>query len=321
MSSKTYITYLTNGMGNRLLPLASAMAHCRLTGRQLRVYWDHVTPTGCLAPLDRLFQNRFDPITLDAIAHLGEQHHVALYSEGPDARQNAQAQGQGVLREARHFGRDALLRLSRQAPPQPAQALGLGETAEVVVAFDNQFLAGVPRSLSVQALRSLVPAADVLARVAAEVQALGLQPGMPAVHARGTDFELQGALAMYTGRIKREIGRERFYLSTEDAQLEAGLRQRFGGQMVTRSQRLHLQRDPAKTRWTDPDSYVNSEAHGVDALTDLYLLSCTRLVVHHPASTFAAVARHLHGVLQPQPAPQPAPQAQHPHLGAAAVAA
>lgn len=318
MSSKTYIAYLTNGMGNRLLPLASALAHCRLTGRRLRVYWDQVTPTGCLAPLGRLFQNRFDTITLAEIADLGERQHVALYSERPDAH----PQGQGVQREAQHFGRDALLRLSRHARPQPAQALGLGETSEVVVHFDNQFLAGVPRSLSVQGLRSLVPAPDVVARVAAEVQALGLKPGMPAVHARGTDFELQGALALYTGRIKREIGRERFYLSTEDAQLEAGLRQRFGSQMVTRGQRLHLQRDPAKTSWTDPDSYVNSEAHGIDALTDLYLLSCTRLVVHHPASTFAAVARHLHGVLQPQVAVQAAaPQTQAQGAGTAALAA
>ena len=150
-------------------------------------------------------------------------------------------------------------------------------------------------------------------------QALGLHTGMPAVHARGTDFELQGALALYTGRITREIGRERFYLSTEDAQLEAGLRQRFGSQMVTRGQRLHLQRDPAKTRWTDPDSYVNSEAHGVDALTDLYLLASTRLVVHHQASTFAAVARHLHGVLQPHPQVQ-LPQHQH-QAGTAELAA
>lgn len=317
MSSKTYIAYLTNGMGNRLLPLASALAHCRLSGRRLRVYWDQVTPTGCLAPLARLFQNRFDTITLAQIADLGEHHHVALYSERPGAHPG----GQGVQREAQHFGRDALLRLSRHATPRDAQALGLGETSEVVVHFDNQFLPGVPRSLSVQALRSLVPAADVVARVAAEVQALGLHLGMPAVHARGTDFELQGALALYTGRIKREIGRERFYLSTEDAQLEAGLRRRFGSQMVTRGHRLHLQRDPAKTSWTDLDSYVNSEAHGVDALTDLYLLASTRLVVHHPASTFAAVARHLHGVLQPQLAPQAAPQTQAQDAGAAALAA
>lgn len=288
MADKTFIAYCTNGLGNRLLPLASAMAYCQLSGRRLRVYWDDVTPSGCLAPLARLFQNHFDPITLDEIAALGMDQHVGLYSEHPN--------GQGVRREADRFQRTALLQLSQRVPPQDVQALRLGDNNDTVLAFGNEFLRAVPASLSIQALRSLVPSQDIADRVAAEIEALQLSPGMPAVHARGTDFEVVDALAMYSDCIRRQIGGQRFYLSTEDAQLEAGLRQRFAGQLISRRDRLHLQLARDKQVWCEPDSYTNSVAHGLDAMVDLYLLSCVQLVVTHPNSTFAAVAQHLHAV-------------------------
>ncbi len=289
MRHKTLIAYLTNGLGNRLLPLASAMACCQLTGRRLQVYWDDITPTGCLAPLPRLFQNRFETVSLADVAALAGHPDLALFTERPN--------GQGVRREADRYGRHALLALAQTAPPRDAQALRLDEPAEVVVTFGNELLEGVPRTLSLQALRSLVPAADVLARVRAQAQSLGLHAGMPGVHARGTDFEVRDALALYADAIRSLLGDQRFYLSTEDAALEAGLRQRFGSRLVSRQDRLHLQLGQGKQAWSEPDSYVNSVAHGVDALTDLYLLSCVRLEVAHPDSTFAAVARHLHGVL------------------------
>jgi hypothetical protein len=288
MTEKTFIAYCTNGLGNRLLPLASAMAYCQLTGRRLRVYWDDITPSGCLAPLSRLFQNQFDLVTLDEIAALGLDRRVGLYSEHPS--------GQGVRREAERFRRTALLQLSQRVQPHAVQALRLDDNNDTVVVFSNEFLSAVPTLLSIQALRSLVPSQDIADRVAAEIEALQLSPGMPAVHARGTDFEVADALAMYSDGIRRTIGGQRFYLSTEDAQLEAGLRQRFAGQLISRRDRLHLQLARDKQVWCEPDSYTNSVAHGVDALVDLYLLSRAQLVVTHPNSTFAAVARHLHAV-------------------------
>jgi len=292
MVERTFVAYCTNGLGNRLHPLASAIAYCRLTGRRLRVYWDAVTPSGCLAPLDRLFQNKFETITLGEIAALGQQR-VGLFTERPN--------GQGVRREAEHFGRDALFRLSGRAPARDTQALRLDDPNEVVVAFGNEFFEGVPRSLSVDALRGLKPQADILARVNAQADALGLAPQTQAVHARGTDFEVHNALALYSELIARKIGGQRFYLSTEDAQLEAGLRKCFHGQVLSRADRLHLRLNHGKRVWNLPDSYTNSVDHGVDALTDLYLLSCVSLTVAHPDSTFAAVARHLHGVLDRAP--------------------
>jgi hypothetical protein len=291
MTDKTFIAYCTNGLGNRLLPLASAMAYCQLSGRRLRVYWDDLTPSGCLAPLSRLFQNQFDRVTLDEIAALDLDQRVGLYSEHTN--------GQGVRREAERYQRTALLQLSQRVQPQDVQALRLDDSNDTVVAFSNEFLHAVPMSLSILALRSLVPSQDIADRVAAEIEALQLSPGMPAVHARGTDFEVVDALTMYSDSIRRQIGRQRFYLSTEDANLEAGLRQRFAGQLLSRRDRLHLQLAHHKQVWSEPDSYTNSVAHGLDALVDLYLLSCVQLVVTHPSSTFAAVAKHLHAVPGP----------------------
>jgi hypothetical protein len=294
---KLYIAYCTSGLGNRLRPLASAIAYCELTGRRLRVYWDNVTPNGCLTPLDRLFQTPFDTVSLEELHSLGSTAaSLALFTEkGP---------GHSAQREAERFGRDQLLRLSERGAPQHSQALTLEESADVVVVYDNDFLASVPRDRSIAALRNLVPDAEVRAKVVAQAAELGLWegPGKPwqplkGVHARGTDFGVKQAVELYGAMIRERVGEQRFFLSTEDSALEQGLREAFPGQVISRNDRLHLTLNDGKQSWTDPDSYTISVEHGLDALTDIYLLSCVDLVVFHPGSTFAEISRHLNGVL------------------------
>ena len=291
--TQLFVAYCTSGLGNRLRPLAAAIAYCHLTGRELRVYWDSITPNGCLTPFERLYEAPITPITLDEIAAF-RGRSVGLFTEkGP---------GHGVQREAERFGRDQLLGLSQQSAPQHAQALQLDDPNEVVIVYDNDYLACVPRDKSIAALRSLRPCEPIRTKVLAQAAALGLTLQTPGVHARGTDFGLKDALTMYTSVIRERVGAQRFFLSTEDEQLETGLRALFPGQLMSRNDRLHLQLNEGKTVWGDPDSYTISADHGVDALTDIYLLASLNLVVYHPASTFAEIARHLHGVLQkPQP--------------------
>lgn len=292
MSDKLYIAYCTSGMGNRLRPLAAALAYCEMTGRKLRVYWDSITPNGCLTPLERLYETAFEPISLDEIAAL-EGRSVGLFTEkGP---------GHGVVREAERFGRDQLLKLARHSDPQHSQALTLDDPREVVIVYDNDYLACVPRERSIAALRSLRPQADIRAKVLAQAAEFGLSLATKGVHARGTDFNMKDALAQYSAVIRERIAvdkGEKFWLSTEDEQLEKGLRELFPTQLISRNDRLHLQLNEGKQVWGDPDSYTVSADHGVDALTDIYLLSCISLVVFHPGSTFAEISRHLHGVLQ-----------------------
>lgn len=291
MPDKLFVAYLTSGLGNRLRPLASAMAYAAATGRRLRVYWDTITPNGCLTPLDQLFKDRFDPISLAEIQALAGRS-IGLYTErGP---------GHGVAREAARFGRPQLQFLAEQgSTPQPCGSLQLDEPNDVVIVYDNNYLDCVPREASIAALRSLMPQDRVVQKVREIVAALGLVPGIKGVHARGTDFGIAEAAEFYTGLIQQRLGAsdERFFLSTEDAALEDALTGAFPGRILTRNDRLHLNLNEGKATWGDPDSFTISADHGIDALVDLYLLSTTELVVYHPGSTFAEIARHLHGVL------------------------
>jgi len=302
MSEKIFVAYCTSGLGNRLRPLAAAIAYCKLTGRKLRVYWDSITPNGCLTPLERLYQNSFEAISLSEIEALGAGS-LSLYTEkGP---------GHGVRREAEKFGRNQLLNLSRYSDPKHAGAVTLDDPADAIIVYDNDYLPCVPRELSIQALRSLRPSEDIRAKVLRQAAEFGLTLQTKGVHARGTDFGLKDALAMYSQVIRERVAidqGEKFFLSTEDKLLEAGLRELFPAHILSRDDRLHLELNAGKTGWHDPDSYTISADHGVDALTDVYMLSCVNLVVFHPGSTFAEISRHLHGVLQEaEPAPLTGP--------------
>lgn len=273
------------------------MAYCALTNRRLLVYWDNVTPNGCLTPLGKLFETPFSCISLDELYELGATaESVALFTE--------KGLGHNAQREAERFGRDQLFRLSSLSVPRHSQALGLEEASDIVVVYDNDFLASVPRDQSIAALRSLQPSSGVLKKVFAQAAELGLWFGagkpsqhVKGVHARGTDFSLKDATEVYCTMIQERVGDERFFLSTEDSGLEGGIRDAFPGQVISRNDRLHLSLNEGKRVWSDPDSFTITEEHGLDALVDLYLLSCVDLAVFHPGSTFAEIARCLNGVL------------------------
>jgi Caenorhabditis protein of unknown function, DUF268/Protein of unknown function (DUF616) len=298
---KRYIAYCTSGLGNRLRPLASALAYCKATGRKLQVYWDDVTPNGCLTPWSDLFTTAIEPIGLAELAALDPSTTALFTEKGP---------GHGVEREATRHERPQLLTLAKAgARLNPSQALRLDEAADTIVVYDNDYLQCLPRQTSIEALRSLNPHPAIRARVMATAAGLALKPDTPAVHARGTDFNLQQALATYAALIDERIPNGAFFLSTEDAELETGLRARYGERIKSRTDRLHLQLNEGKTSWSEPDSYTITRAHGVDALVDIYLLASVTLSVYHPGSTFAEIARHLHGLMQGLPAPlDPWPQ-------------
>lgn len=299
-NERLFVAYLTSGLGNRLRPLASAIAYCARTGRQLKVYWDTITPYACLTPLERLYKNQFEHISLEEIESLGKRS-IGLYTErGP---------GHNAAREASRFGRDQLHKLSQKSPARLCSEVTLEDDADVVLVYDNNYLTCLPLEESIKALRSLVPQDEVVDRVRSSVERLGLVVGTKGVHARGTDFLLQSALELYSGLIRSEIDvnrGERFFLATDDIGLESGIAAAFPGLVMTRDDRMHLQLNEGKTTWTDPDSFTISAEHGVDALIDIYMLSCTDLVVFHPGSTFGEISRHLHHVFYEQKLLSPA---------------
>jgi len=285
---KKFVAYLTSGMGNRLRPLASAMAYCERTGRELLVYWDNVTPNGCLTPLDKLFKNTFNLISLEEIAEL--EGKIGLYTE--------KGKGHGAAREAERFGRDQLLKLSENNPLKNSIDIPLDSDEDVVIVYDNNYITAIPLEESIKQLRSLEPVDGVVKQVKTLAEKAEFFRGLKGVHARGTDFGLKQALEMYTTMINKEIlPTEKFFLSTDDQALEKGLEEAFNQQIISRPGRLHLELNEGKEHWFDPDSFTISENHGIDALVDIYLLSCTNLVVFHPGSTFSEISRHLHGIL------------------------
>ena len=72
--SNTIIPYCTAGIGNRLRTIASCGVIAEETGRKLRVYWDNKQMNGCLAPLNELFKNDIDVITLEELSELEDCH-------------------------------------------------------------------------------------------------------------------------------------------------------------------------------------------------------------------------------------------------------
>jgi len=290
MKRYDYIAYLTSGLGNRLRPLASAIAYCELTGRRLRVYWDQITPNGCLAPLDSLFLTHFNLITLDEIATLSASN-VGLFTE--------KGNGHGAEREAVRFGRPQLYELSKLTRLRESQSIALDEPFDTVIVYDNDYLKSIPIEKSISALRSLKPVEAIVRAVENLKRDCGLELNTKSVHARGTDFNISDALSIYRSAIEENINikeGERFFLSTEDRTLEEGLKNCFGDLIITRSNRRFIERNSKKQTWNDPDSFTITAEQGLDALIDVYSLSQTTMAVWHPASTFAEISRHLHAV-------------------------
>jgi hypothetical protein len=290
MTEKQYVAYLTSGLGNRLRPLVSAIAYCELTGRRLRVYWDQITPNGCLAPLVHLYKNHFDLISLDELGGLTESD-IGLFTE--------KGRGHGVQREDTRFGRSQLLALSKVHKPKGAQDLTLDNRNNIVIVYDNDYLKTLPLETSVRALRSLRPVDKVVKAVSQLVSENNLTLQTKSVHARGTDFNVKDPIKYYIGAIENKINvkaGERFFLSTEDRIIQEGIISRFGDLVITRPGRVFLERNTGKDSWGEPDSYTISPDHGLDGLIDIYALSQTTITVSQQTSSFAEVSRHLHGV-------------------------
>jgi len=286
-----FIAYLTSGLGNRLRPLASAIAYSKLTGRELVIYWDTITPNGCLATFEELFENPIKNISLSEIKSIS-QRQIKLFTEkGP---------GHGALREATRFGRTELLEISSIQGAEGSQELSIHESSEAVLVYDNDFLHSIPLIHSINALRSLVPQSRILNRIKKIMDEIGLKHVTASVHARGTDFGIDKPIDYYSAEILKNLNPdEKFFLSTDDELIEKGLIERFGKRVISRPERKHLALNQNKNNWLDPDSFSITKMLAEEAVVDMYLLSFTNLKVFHPNSTFAQVARLLQGTIVP----------------------
>lgn len=278
---KTIICYCTSGLGNRLRPLASAYVFAKETNRKLLVYWDNITPNGCLAKFNELFTNKIDMITLD---ELGKLNNVLLFTE--------KGSGHGVQREQTLFKRDALATLAKQNQPRQATTLVNTEHENIIV-YDNDFAPIANRTKCNEFIRSLTPVPEIQSTIDQVTAKLKLSKEIIGAHARGTDF--RAGVEFYLAQIRKYSKADKsIFLCTEDPEYKDKILSLYP-KVIVRERKFYTTRnDPAK-EWSDPASYENNVDRMKEAVEDLFLLAKTNIKIYHHGSTFCQIARILSG--------------------------
>lgn len=279
---KTIINYSTSGLGNRLRPLASCYAISKKSGRKLLAYWDTVTPNGCLAKWDELFENPLDIISLEDLKSL---HDVVLFSETDGV-------GHGYNREYFKFGRDALKYLASKYPAYSKSGFQYSYDNANIIIYDNGFQPNVNIDDTVEFLKNLVPVKCILDKINFYTNELGLNKSVIGVHARGTDFG--NYLEYYIHAIQSILDtnhNQKFFLSTEDPDYESYIVNKFGSSILVRKKENYITRVDKTKPWHDHTSFSITTNHAKEAVEDMFLLSKTDIRIYHPHSTFCEISK------------------------------
>lgn len=276
---RNIVCYCTSGLGNRLRPLASCYAIAKATGRRLLVYWDTMSPNGCLAKFNELFTNQLDMITLNEIEQL---EGCSLFTEnGP---------GHSCAREASLYGRKALSILASKSGTHNTQDYKENDSTNIVIYEDN-FLKNSNLDDAKLFLKSLKPIDTIQKNIDKYTTQLGLDKSIIGAHARGTDF---GSSVEYYLALIRKHAKEgkKIFLSTEDPEYEAKIIATYPN-IIYRKKQFYTFKEPSATSWHEPTSYYNTTERVMEAVEDLYLLAKTNIKIFHPGSTFCKIARIL----------------------------
>jgi hypothetical protein len=278
---KTIINYSTSGLGNRLRPLASCYAISKQTKRKLLIYWDNITPNGCLAKWDELFKNKIETISLEELKQLND---CILFSETDGI-------GHGYEREYQKFGRDALKVLASKFPSYQKSSFDYTYNNDNIIIYDNGFQPNVNINDSYEFIQSLQPIKEIQEKIDYYEHKLGLNKNIMGIHARGTDFG--DYLDQYIYIIQHVLSQnpqQKFFLSTEDPVYENEIRKTFGNNIVIREKKNYIVKDENKP-WNDHNSFSITKEHAQEAIEDMFLLSKTNIQIYHPSSTFCEISR------------------------------
>jgi hypothetical protein len=278
---KTIINYSTSGLGNRLRPLASCYAIAKQTNRELIIYWDNITPNGCLAKWNELFENQISEISLEEIKQLDD---CALFTETDGV-------GHGYEREYQKFGRDALKQLSTKYPSYPKSSFNYSFNNKNIIIYDNGFQPNVNIKDSHEFIQNLKPIKEIQDKIDYYTTKLNLSENVIGIHARGTDFG--DYLEQYMHDIQCILNKnpsQQFFLSTEDPIYEEKIKEKFGNNIIFRKKDNYIIKDNSKP-WNDHNSFYITKEHAQEAVEDIFLLSKTNIQIFHPASTFCEIAR------------------------------
>jgi hypothetical protein len=278
---KTIINYSTSGLGNRLRPLASCYAISKQTKRKLLIYWDNITPNGCLAKWDELFENKIETISLEELKQLDD---CVLFSE-------TDGMGHGYEREYQKFGRDALKTLASKFPSHQKSGFDYSYNNDNIIIYDNGFQPNVNINDSYEFIQSLQPIKEIQEKIDCYEHKLGLNKNIMGIHARGTDFG--DYLDQYIYVIQNVLSQnpnQKFFLSTEDPVYENEIKKTFGDNIIIREKKNYIVKDENKP-WNDHNSFSITKEHAQEAIEDMFLLSKTDIQIYHPSSTFCEISK------------------------------
>ncbi len=278
---KTIINYSTSGLGNRLRPLASCYAISKYTGRKLLAYWDNITPNGCLAKWDELFENELETISLEELKQLDD---CALFTETDGV-------GHGYERENQKFGRDALKVLASKYPSYPKSTFNYSYNNNNIIIYDNNFQPNVNIDDTYEFIQNLRPIKEIQDRINFYTRELNLNKSIMGIHARGTDFG--DYLSQYIHVIRIVLDQnptQQFFLSTEDPTYEKEIKRTFGDNIILREKKNYIIKDQNK-QWNDHTSFHITKEHAQEAVEDMFLLAQTNIQICHPSSTFCEIAK------------------------------
>lgn len=281
INMKTIINYSTSGLGNRLRPLSSCYAISKHSGRTLKVYWDNITPNGCLAKWDELFENQIDLISLEEMENLS---NCLLLTEG--------GSGHGFEREEFKFGRPTLKKLSKNNPYRSYDSFSYNDKQDNIIFYSNNFSNGVDKDDAYEFLFNLKPIKLIQEKIDYYVDKLGLNKTIMGIHARGTDFGTNPVIYVNAVRdILKNNPKQMFFLSTEDPEIENILTELYPDNIIIRKKENYIIKEDNNLPWNDHNSFSITTQHAQEAVEDIYLLAHTNITVFHPMSTFAEISR------------------------------
>ena len=281
---RTIINYSTSGLGNRLRPLASCWAISRQTGRRLVAYWDTLTPNGCLARWEDLFENPLETISLEQLESLDD---CLLLTESGHG-------GHGFQREEQKFGRSALRSLAERNSYRDYNSFSFNDHQKNIIVYHNNFLPSVSMLEAYYFLYQLRPIQSIQQNINRYIRELGLDKTVYGIHARGTDFQV--GIEEYIRVIDHILSinpRKQFFIATEDQKFEDTFKERYGNTVITRTKNNYIARDNPANSWSDHNGFSITRQHAQEAVEDLYLLAATEMVYYHPLSSFGQIANIL----------------------------
>jgi len=278
------IAYLPQLIGNRLRSLAAASAISSELNTPLVINW--LQTSAFDLSYEDVFEVDFKTASTEEVMLIGLENGLDLYTE---------IQNWHGWKQESQNGRHLLAWLAMFCTPNQVSELEPTSTNKNLLLYTNDFHYKFSLDKQLIALRELKLAHNIKSRVYALLNDLHIRD-LPSVHARGSDFTLFLNAKTDWFDYYREMILERiphdsdFFLTTEDFALKERLLEEFSSRVRIRAWSSY-EAEPSKTPLT-PNSTTTA-----DSLVDLYLLSCTNLVVFHPQSSYAQLARVLKGTI------------------------